>query len=87
MSNHSIDCKFCGADQRTYGLRCCADAIEHQRAEREAHARTQNRRRELCYQFGIRWKEVGRDVVPDPESFDAFLEELIARMPAQAATP
>jgi len=39
MGNHTIDCKFCGEDQRVFGDACCAEnaaTVEAEEAKREA---------------------------------------------------
>lgn len=36
MGNHSIDCKFCGEDQRLVGLNCCAASVKQRHDEETA---------------------------------------------------
>jgi hypothetical protein len=83
MSNHSSNCPYCGADQRLQGFGCCEEFARDQRHAASLRDATQLRRRALCEAFGIRYSisAGSREVVPNPESFTAFLEELIARMP------
>lgn len=47
MGNHTIDCRFCGEDQRLT-LRCCAQAVAEEQAAEE-----QRRQREQALQEGL----------------------------------
>jgi hypothetical protein len=41
MGNHSIDCDFCGRDQRSYGTSCCNQS--HRKVEEEKQRRDKKR--------------------------------------------
>jgi hypothetical protein len=74
MSNHSVDCKHCGCDQRSFGLDCCPESTRERRLA--AQLRRNAERMALFNQFFIRWHMEGGEVTPDVSSFDAFLMKL-----------
>lgn len=53
MANHSMNCRHCGRDQRTHGLRCCYSAERELSAQRAAFAPRQAEARRIFTEHGI----------------------------------
>ena len=53
MGNHTIDCAFCGADQRLVGTRCCKEYIAQEDAKEAALRVKRSEQWAYLKKFGI----------------------------------
>lgn len=53
MSNHDIECEFCGKDQRFYYNNCCQAYIDHQRKEKDQQIAIENKNRKFLKKYGL----------------------------------
>ncbi len=81
MGNHSIDCEFCGKDQRLVGPRCCAEKIAADDAvEAEIRARCDSDTQYLA-RFGLepRLNSLGHATQLDARDVVAVFRHLEAK--------
>lgn len=53
MGNHTIDCEYCGRDQRMFGGYCCETKATAERAKEALRERERDELREYLAQFGL----------------------------------